>query len=170
MNGVLSWLVRWAQCAGTRDFCPAFAALVSPVLTIYAPMIYTAFDAGSIHYLGTWEGGWALEIEIFMGPVKCHPANMRVHLGLKKIEISRARPPPAYPCNRCCPHQKHYTRGLVNHRCIGGFMYKSPPWRGLRVHTLRVHIYMLARDRPRRWRAHEGDFWFHTVGVGGAAA
>ncbi len=31
MNGVLSWLVRWALHAGTRDFCPALAALVSPV-------------------------------------------------------------------------------------------------------------------------------------------
>jgi hypothetical protein len=23
----------------------------------------------------------------------------------------------------------------INHRCMGGFMYKSPPWRDLRVHT-----------------------------------
>ncbi len=31
MTGVLSWLVRWACRAGTRDFCPALAALVDPV-------------------------------------------------------------------------------------------------------------------------------------------
>jgi hypothetical protein len=30
MKGVLSWLVRWASGAGTRYFCPALAALVSP--------------------------------------------------------------------------------------------------------------------------------------------
>ncbi len=30
---------------------------------------------------------------------------------------------------------KHYARGRINHRCIGGIMYKSPPWRGQRVHT-----------------------------------
>jgi hypothetical protein len=31
MTGVLLWLIRWAPCAGTRDFCSALAALVSPV-------------------------------------------------------------------------------------------------------------------------------------------
>ncbi len=34
-NGVLHWLVSWACHAGTKDFCPAFAALVSPVQNIY---------------------------------------------------------------------------------------------------------------------------------------
>jgi hypothetical protein len=29
--GVLPYLVRWARHAGTIDFCPALAALVSPV-------------------------------------------------------------------------------------------------------------------------------------------
>jgi hypothetical protein len=32
MKGVLPWLYRWARRAGTRDFCPALAALVSTVL------------------------------------------------------------------------------------------------------------------------------------------
>jgi hypothetical protein len=32
--GVLPWLVHRARCAGTRDFCPALAALVSPVQNI----------------------------------------------------------------------------------------------------------------------------------------
>jgi hypothetical protein len=31
MKGVLPWLIRWACRAGTRDFCPALAALVGPV-------------------------------------------------------------------------------------------------------------------------------------------
>jgi hypothetical protein len=31
MKGVLSWLVRWACRAGTRDFCSALAALVGRV-------------------------------------------------------------------------------------------------------------------------------------------
>jgi hypothetical protein len=34
MKGVLSWLVHWARCASTRDFCPALAALVGPVQNI----------------------------------------------------------------------------------------------------------------------------------------
>ncbi len=34
MKGELPWLVRWACCTGTRDFCPALAALVGPVQNI----------------------------------------------------------------------------------------------------------------------------------------
>jgi hypothetical protein len=34
IKGVLPWLVRWALRGGTRDFCPALAALVSPVQNI----------------------------------------------------------------------------------------------------------------------------------------
>jgi hypothetical protein len=30
VDGVLPWLVHWACRAGTRDFCSALAALVSP--------------------------------------------------------------------------------------------------------------------------------------------
>ncbi len=33
---VLPWLVHWACRAGTRDFCPASAALVSPVQNIFS--------------------------------------------------------------------------------------------------------------------------------------
>jgi hypothetical protein len=34
MKGVLSWLVRWAYRADTREFCSALAALVGPVQTL----------------------------------------------------------------------------------------------------------------------------------------
>ncbi len=34
MKGVLPWLVHWARCAGTMDFCPALSALVSTVQNI----------------------------------------------------------------------------------------------------------------------------------------
>ncbi len=38
MKGVLlPWLVRWACCAGPRDFCPALSALVSPVQNVFFP-------------------------------------------------------------------------------------------------------------------------------------
>jgi hypothetical protein len=36
---------------------------------LYGP-VRNAFDADSIHYESKWEGGWALEIETFLGPVK----------------------------------------------------------------------------------------------------
>ncbi len=35
MEGVLPWLAHWASRAGTRYFCPALAALVSPVQNIF---------------------------------------------------------------------------------------------------------------------------------------
>ncbi len=35
MKGVLSWLVRGACSAGTRDFCSALAALIGPVHNIF---------------------------------------------------------------------------------------------------------------------------------------
>jgi hypothetical protein len=35
MKGVLSWLVRWACRAGTRDFCSALAVLVGQVQNIF---------------------------------------------------------------------------------------------------------------------------------------
>jgi hypothetical protein len=54
---------------------------VGDILAIYAPiMIYTApvrndFWCVQIHYLGKREGGWALEIVSFLGPVKWLRAN-----------------------------------------------------------------------------------------------
>jgi hypothetical protein len=36
MKGVLLWLVHGACRAGTRDFCPALAALVVPVQNIFS--------------------------------------------------------------------------------------------------------------------------------------
>jgi hypothetical protein len=35
MKRVLPRLVRWACDAGTRDFCPAFAALAGPIQNIF---------------------------------------------------------------------------------------------------------------------------------------
>jgi hypothetical protein len=45
MKGVLPWLFRWACRAGSRDFCPALAALVSLVQNIFflAVHYFTSF-------------------------------------------------------------------------------------------------------------------------------
>jgi hypothetical protein len=40
MKGVLPWVVRWAHLAGTRDFYPALAALVSPVQYFFHPTLF----------------------------------------------------------------------------------------------------------------------------------
>jgi hypothetical protein len=55
MTGVLPWLFRWACRASTIDFCPALAALVSPVqniiffaarfFTLLAPIVRQAGQA-----------------------------------------------------------------------------------------------------------------------------
>ncbi len=44
-------------------------------------------------------GGWALEIESFFGPVKWHRADRECNLGPKKLQISKAQPPPTCPMN-----------------------------------------------------------------------
>ncbi len=43
MKGVLTWLVRWAYRAGTRDFCSALAALVGPVQNIFSHHTFFPF-------------------------------------------------------------------------------------------------------------------------------
>ncbi len=52
------------------------------IITIYAPMIYTAlcvmFWMRAYPLLGQVGGGWALEFKSFLGPVKWHRANRRV--------------------------------------------------------------------------------------------
>jgi hypothetical protein len=59
-------------------------------LTIYAPMIYN-YTAQCIMFWmrayplqGQVGGGWALEFESFLGPVKWHRANRRVPFGAQK--------------------------------------------------------------------------------------
>ncbi len=50
------------------------------------------------------------------------------HLGPQKVEISRAQPPPTCPTNGCCPHQKHYAQGRINHRCIVVLCTRAQGW------------------------------------------
>ncbi len=55
MKGVLPWLVRWARRAGTRDFYPALAALVSPAQNIIFLTVYY-FNSCVPHRPATWAG------------------------------------------------------------------------------------------------------------------
>jgi hypothetical protein len=69
------------------------------ILAIYAPMIYTApcvLLLSRQHPLrGQVGGGWALEIETFLGPVKWRRADRRVPFGSKKVKVNTlvASPP-----------------------------------------------------------------------------
>ncbi len=81
-RGCHSLLALWVCRAGTRDFCSALAALVSPVLPIHGPMINTAnMPLMRVNPLRGQVRGWALEIETFLGPMKWHRAVRRVPLG-----------------------------------------------------------------------------------------
>jgi hypothetical protein len=58
------------------------------ILTIYAPMIFTGlcvmFLIRADTLLGQVGGGWALEMESFLGPVKWHQADRQVPFGAQK--------------------------------------------------------------------------------------
>ena len=61
------------------------------VIAIYAPMIYVApcimFWMRAYALQGQVGGGWALEIESSMGPVKWHRADRRAPFGAQKTRL-----------------------------------------------------------------------------------
>ncbi len=71
--------------------------------TNYAPMIYTApyimFWMRAYPLQGEVGGGWGLELDSFLGPVKRHREYRRVPFGPEKLENFRAQPPPTSPSN-----------------------------------------------------------------------
>jgi hypothetical protein len=54
-----------------------------------------AFDAGSIHYLGKWEGVGPWKSRNIFGPQMALAYGLdAISQGPKKVSISRAKPPP----------------------------------------------------------------------------
>ncbi len=80
------------------------------LLTIYAPVIYTApcimFWMGAYTLRGEVGGGWALEFPSFLGPVKWERADRRVPFG-------------AHPPNPT-PHPEFIRNQHQTVRCIKG--------------------------------------------------
>jgi hypothetical protein len=66
MKGVIPWLCRWARCAGTRDFCSALAALVSPVQNILSSP-YTI----SLHFVPTVQQAGQAVVPRRLSPNMC---------------------------------------------------------------------------------------------------
>jgi hypothetical protein len=68
--------------------------MTESILTIYAPMIYTApcimFWMCAYPFRGELGGGWALEFESFLGAVKWHRTDGRVPFGAQKTRGFRA--------------------------------------------------------------------------------
>jgi len=56
MEWVLTWLVRWAFRAGTRDFYSALAAMVSPIQNILFLTLDYIFQFMCSHRPATWAG------------------------------------------------------------------------------------------------------------------
>jgi hypothetical protein len=63
-------------------------------------------------------GQKACEFRLFWAPNGTRLSARCRLTGPKKVSISRAQPPPTCPRNGCCPHQKHYARGRINHKGI----------------------------------------------------
>ncbi len=81
----------------------------------------------AMHGLSAMRTDWKLAMRIcfFLAQNGTH-LSARCHFtGPKKLSISRAQPPPTCPSNGCCPHQKHYARGRINHRYINSYSLSS---------------------------------------------
>ncbi len=59
-------------------------------------------------------GGWALEIESFLGPVKWQRSDRRVPFGAQKTRDFQGPTPPTYPCNGSARIKNHYVQGRIN--------------------------------------------------------
>jgi hypothetical protein len=70
-------------------------------ITIYAPTIYKApcimFWMCAYPLRGELGGGWTLEFESFLGPVKWHRANRRVPFGSQKTQGFQGPTPSHFP-------------------------------------------------------------------------
>ncbi len=109
------------------------------ILTIYAPMIYTApcimFWMRAYPVRGKWEGVGPWHSRVFWALWNGIEPIGECHLGPKKLDNSRAQPPPTSPCKYWkCTHQKHYAQGCINHRFIGGLWTRAHEG-GFRAHT-----------------------------------
>jgi hypothetical protein len=117
---------------------------------LYGPVrTRNAFDAGK-SITKEVGGGWALEIETFLDPMKRHRAVRRVTLGAQKIKIrdfqgSTPQPPPTGPLTQVmdlfAPHQKHYVHLLRirNHGSVNK-NYESGSGRPINYRSGRIRI------------------------------
>ncbi len=76
-----------------------------------------------MHYVGNWEGGWALEVESFLGPVKGHRAERRVPFGAQKIYKKVNRTDFNYLCT--------YILYSPAHNVLDACISITASWRGL---------------------------------------
>jgi hypothetical protein len=89
-----------------------------------------------LHYEGKCEGVGPWKSRLFWASNHTRLSARWHFTGPKKVSISRDHPPPTCPRNGCCPHQKHYTRGCINHRCINSeYFFSTMTWYDLPLST-----------------------------------
>jgi hypothetical protein len=79
-------------------------------------MIYTArcimFSMRAYPFRGEVGGGWALEFESFLGPVKWQRADRQVPFGAQKTREVQGPTPSHFPKQWMCTHPKTVCTGL----------------------------------------------------------
>ncbi len=127
------------------------------------------FDAYRLYYEGKWVGGWALEIESFLGPVKWHRVNRRVPFGVQKTWDFQG---PRIPSQDGYPSLAAPSLGPVSRR---GRQWAPQPWEqqwapqlwgplqgdaGLRAG---ISTWLcggrMAPGRDRAWKENQRQFW-----------
>jgi hypothetical protein len=115
-EGVLSWLVRWACHAGTRDFCLALAALVGPVQIFFpSPYIISIHLTPSPSKLSRQSCGVACLLMYVSGLVVClHRSNNFLTLGSKTLRKTKQRDYIFYPSSLF----QFFVISAVNELCM----------------------------------------------------
>jgi hypothetical protein len=93
---------------------------------LYGGSVHNVFDACRYITRASGRGLGPLEIKRFLGTVKWHRADRGVPFWAQKTQGFQGRTPPTCSSNGSAFIKNQYKLGHINHRCIGGFMYKSP--------------------------------------------
>ncbi len=112
MKGVLSWLVRWACHAGTRDFCLALAALVGPV-HIFFLLTATLFQFIYPRSPPNWRVA-CLSLCVSGRAVCLHRSNNFLTLGSKTLRKTKLRDYIFYPSSLF----QFFVISAVNELCM----------------------------------------------------
>jgi hypothetical protein len=97
------------------------------IYDLYSP-VHNVLDAcipitcASVRGVGPWK------LRVWVPKWHLPTGSMPFHRAQKTLDFQG--PTPSHlPSERICMHPKHYARDCINHKCIRGFMYKSPKGR-----------------------------------------
>ncbi len=107
---------------------------------LYGP-VHNAFDAGSIHYEGKWEGVGPWKLRLFWAPVKWHRANRRVRFGAQKSRDFQSPTPSHLSSYWMLPASKALHTGLYELQVHRWFYVQEPTgdFKGVSQGGFRAH-------------------------------